>query len=94
MFSKDNLMLLSSLGHEYTVIVSNGHDIHLLSHLTGHEWIVVSPYNRSSCEILHRHDSRNEFHHQKGQYSSLKKALEYIVQHDNWFYSHSHNKVK
>ena len=61
------------------------HDIKLRSRLTGHEWIIVSPYDGSSCEILHRHSDRNSFHHQKGQHSCLSKALDYIRSHDCWY---------
>ena len=61
------------------------HDIKLRSRLTGHEWIIVSPYDGSSCEILHRHSDRDSFHHQKGQHSCLSKALDYIRSHDCWY---------
>ena len=46
---------------------------------------IVSPYDGSSCEILHRHSSRDPFHHQKGQYPCLSRALDYIIKHDRWY---------
>ena len=85
MFSRDDLFLLRTLEQEYAVLIANCHDIRLRSNLTGHEWIVVSPYDGSSCEILHRHSGRDSFHHQRGQYSSLSSALEYIQRHDQWY---------
>ena len=66
MFSRDDLFLLRTLEQEYAVLIANCHDIRLRSNLTGHEWIVVSPYDGSSCEILHRHSGRDSFHHQRG----------------------------
>ena len=87
MFSRDELSLLrSSLGGEYSILVSNGHDIHLRSCLTGHEWIIISPYDGSACALLHRHSMRVSFHHQQGRYGSLFSALEYIVRHDTWYH--------
>ena len=86
MFSRDELSLLSSLGPRYSIIVSNGHDIHLKSYLTGHEWIIISPYDGSACEILHRHSERYSFHQQRGRYSSLESAIDYIHNHDIWYY--------
>ena len=87
MFSWNELSLLSSLGTDYGILVSNGHDVRLWSRLTGHEWVIISPYERgSSCEILHRHSIRDPFHHQKGRYGSLFSALEYIIRHDTWYY--------
>ena len=70
---------------EYVILILNGHDIKIRSRLTGHEWIIVSPYDGSSCEILHRHSDRDPFHHQKGQYSCLSRALDYIIKHDRWY---------
>lgn len=84
MFSRDELSLLSSLEAEYSILVSNGHDIHLKSRLTGHEWIIISPYDGSDCEILHRHSARYPFHHQRGRYASLESAMKYITSHDEW----------
>ena len=85
MFNRDELCLLSSLKDEYTILISNGHDVRLWSSLTGHEWIIISPYDGSACEILHRHSMRNSFHHQHGQYMSLADAYDYIQKHDIWY---------
>ena len=84
MFCREELLSLRDL-NEYAVLVSNGHDIRIQSHITGHEWIVISPYDCSSCEIQHRHSMRDPFHHQRGRYVSLSSALEYIRRHDAWF---------
>ena len=84
MFCREELLSLRDL-NEYAVLVSNSHDIRIRSHITGHEWIVISPYDGSSCEILHRHSDRSPYHHQRGQYKSLSSALDYIRQHDTWF---------
>lgn len=85
MFRKDELLWLNALGQEYIIRVSNCHDIHLQSLLTGHEWIIISPYDNSSCQILHRHTNRDPFHHQRGRYDSLLSAIEYIKRHDQWY---------
>ena len=90
MFNQDELCLLSSLEDEYTILISNGHDVRLRSRLTGHEWIIFSPYGINSCQILHRHSNRTPFHHQRGRYGSLFSALEYIMRHDIWY----HEKLK
>ena len=85
MFSRDDLFLLRTLEQEYAVLIANCHDIRLRSNLTGHEWIVISPYDGCSCEILHRHSGRDPFHHQQGRYKSLSLALDYIRGHDQWY---------
>ena len=87
MFNQDELCLLSSLEDEYTILISNGHDVRLRSRLTGHEWIIISPYDGSACEILHRHSERYSFHQQRGRYSSLESAIDYIHNHDIWYYN-------
>lgn len=87
MFSKNDFNLLYDLRSEYIVLVANGHDIHLYSRMTGHEWIVISPYDGNACEILHRHSVRCPFHRQRGQYASLVLALDYIKKHDTWYYN-------
>ena len=84
MFCREELSALREL-NEYAVLVSNGHDVWLRSSLTRHEWIIISPYDGSSCEILHRHSDRSSFHHQRGKYESLSSALDYIRQHDARF---------
>lgn len=86
MFNHNELLSLDSLRQDYIILVSNGHDVRLKSHLTGHEWIIISPYDNSSCKILHRHSDRDPLHHQRGNYNSLFSALEYIKQHDIWYY--------
>lgn len=83
MFCREELLSLRDLN--YAILVSNGHDVRLKSRLTGHEWIIISPYDGSSCEILHRHSAGSPFHHQQGRYGSLSSALDYIRQHDAWF---------
>lgn len=85
MFCREELMSLKYLEESYTILIFNHHDIRLRSRLTGHEWIIISPYDGSSCEILHRHSDRSPLHHQQGRYESLSAALEYIRQHDAWF---------
>ena len=85
MFCREKLMSFKYLEESYTILIFNHHDIRLRSRLTGHEWIVISPYDNSSCEILHRHSPDGPFHHQRGQYGSLSSALDYIRQHDTWF---------
>ena len=89
MFSRNELNLLHNLKleEEYIVLVENGHDVHLYSRMTGHEWIVISPYDGSTCEILHRHSVRYPFHHQRGKYASLVLAFDYIRKHDTWYYN-------
>ena len=85
MFSRNELSLLPRLTEQYDTIICNSHDIRLRSKLTTHEWIIISPYDGSACEILHRHSSRYAFHHQRGKYLSVQTALAYIKEHDNWF---------
>ena len=77
MLRQDELGLVYSLKEEYKILVCNAHDIRLRSEITGHEWIIISPYDGSSSELLHRHSNRNPFHHQ-GRYGSLSSALNYI----------------
>ena len=84
MFSRDELLSFDKLRDDYSILCSNCHDIRLKSRLTGHEWVIISPYGRGSCEILHRHSGRDPFHHQKGRYPTLWEALEYIKNHDAW----------
>ena len=84
MFLRSELDLVCSLRDEYKILICNAHDIRLLSLLTGHEWIIISPYDGSSCEILHRHTVRDPFHYQR-KYSSLASAIGYIRKHDIWY---------
>ena len=85
MFSRNDLDLLHALEPEYAITVSNGHDIRLRSRITNHEWIIISPYDGSSCEIQHRHSAHYPFHHQRGKYDTLALALNYIKNHDSWY---------
>lgn len=85
MLQRDEIDMVYSLKDRYRILICNAHDIRLRSLLTGHEWIIISPYDGSICEILHRHSSRYPFHHQRGQYESLSCALDYISKHDVWF---------
>ena len=85
MFRLDELAIVCALRDSYRILICNAHDVHLQSLLTRHEWIIISPYDGSSCEILHRHSPDGPFHHQRGQYKSLSSALDYIRQHDTWF---------
>lgn len=55
MFSKKDLAeLISRVGKEYRVIRLNGHDVHLHSLSTGHDWIIMSNYADEQCIIMHR----------------------------------------
>lgn len=85
MLQQDELKSEYSLKDEYQILICNAHDVRLQSRVTGHEWIIISPYDGSACEILHRHSARYPFHHQRGQYGSLSCALDYISKHDVWF---------
>ena len=87
MFSLDEMEWLHSLVPNYSVLVSNDHDIRLLSKISGHEWLTISPYDGGSCEVLPRHSDRDPFHHQRGRYRTLFSALEYIKQQRNAFRS-------
>lgn len=91
MFSKNELSLLPRLTEQYDAVICNSHDIRLRSKLTTHEWIIISPYDGATCEILHRHSARYSFHHQRGRYSSLESAMEYICRHDIWYYNKKKN---
>ena len=76
-----NLLKQSS----YVILQMNYHDATIHSSVTGHDWIIVSNYERPNCYILHRHSRKYPFHRQKGHYKSLKDALNYIDQHEVWF---------
>lgn len=86
MFSKTDLEQLKE--SPYTMIQSNHHDVTIHSDTTGHDWIVISYYDRPNCCILHRHSARDPYHRQEGQYKSLKEALDYIGRHEKWFIQH------
>ena len=83
MFSNIDLEQLKE--SPYAVIQSNHHDVTIHSNVTGHDWIIVSNYERPNCFILHRHSPKDPYHRQEGQYKSLKEALEYIGRHEKWF---------
>ncbi len=93
MFSKEELRLIAEIGKEYRVIRLNGHDVHLHSLSTGHDWIIISHYQDRRCIVMHRHCSRDPFHRQHGHYESLWDALEYIRAHDANYKKH-HKPVK
>ena len=76
-----NLLKQSS----YIILQMNYHDATIHSSVTGHDWIIVSSYERPNCYILHRHSRKYPYHRQKGHYKSLKDALDYIDQHEDWF---------
>ena len=83
MFSDLDLEFLRQTA--YTVIQSNHHDATIHSSRTGHDWIIVSSYERPNCYLLHRHSERDPFHRQEGSYKSLSEALKYINKHEKWF---------
>ena len=94
MFSKKDLAeIILRTGKEYNVIRSNGHDVHLHSLLTGHDWIIMSNYADEQCIIMHRHSDRYPYHRQRGHYASIWDALEYIRMHDDNYKKH-HKPVK
>lgn len=83
MFSKKDLAeLIPRTGKEYNVIRYNGHDVHLHSLSTGHDWIIMSNYADEQCIIMHRHSDRYPYHRQRGHYASIWDALDYIKMHD------------
>ena len=86
MFSDSDITRLRQSPYGITQI--NRHDVTLHSELTGHDWIIVSYYDSSECYILHRHSRRDPYHRQKGNYKTLKDALDYIIRHEKWFAKH------
>lgn len=86
MFSKSDLEYLKQ--SPYNIVLLNNHDVTIHSTVTGHDWIIVSSYGAADCYILHRHSGRYSYHRQEGAYKSLKDALIYIDQHENWFVDH------
>ena len=75
----------------YIIYHLNVHDTRIRSMVTGHDWIIVSSYEWPSCTIEHRHSTRYPFHIQRGRYKSLKEAMDYIINHDDWYVE---NKMK
>lgn len=58
MFSKEDLAeLIPRIGEEYTVIMENGHDVHIHSLLTGHDCI-----NQHDKSYFIYHISEKNFH--------------------------------
>ena len=94
MFQKEELKELQSWNsNKYKVLWANGHDVHIHSQLTGHDWIIQSNYADMQCIIMHRHSDRYPYHRQHGHYASIWDAIEYIRQHDESYYKH-HMKSK
>lgn len=85
MLQQNELDFVYLLREDYEIPICNAHDVRLRSLLTGHEWIIISPYDGSSCVIMHRHSARDPFHCQKGHYPTLTNALAYIQGHDAWY---------
>ena len=89
MFSeKDLAELIPKTGKEYNVIRSNGHDVHLHSLSTGHDWIIMTNYADEQCIIMHRHSDRYPYHRQRGHDASIWDALDYIRMHDADYSKH------
>ena len=76
MFSKTDLLKLSTaeIKEHYDVRIQNAHDITLHSKVTGHDWVIVSGFDTAACTIMHRHSSREPYHHQAGRYKGLEEA--------------------
>ena len=83
MFDEPGIKRLKNSSYE--ILRLNHHDTTIHSQRTGHDWIIVSSYDRSDCYILHRHSRRYPYHRQKGHYRSLKDALSYIDHHEVWY---------
>lgn len=83
MISKNDIEQLKQ--YPYTVIQLNHHDVTIHSDRSGHDWAIISSYERPNCYILHRHSSRDPFHRQEGNYKSLSEAIGYINKHERWF---------
>ena len=87
MFTTSDLAVLGTddFKKQYDVRIVNAHDISLHSHISGHDWIIISNYTTGGCIIMHRHSGIDSFHRQHGNYESLNHALAYIHHHDRWF---------
>lgn len=83
MFSKSDLEYLKQ--SPYDIIQLNNHDATIHSSLTGHDWIIISRYDTTGCHILHRHSRVYPYHRQTGNYRSLREAMDYITDHEEWF---------
>ena len=86
MFTESDIISLKC--SKYSIFQLNHHDVTIHSTITGHDWIIVSSYGAADCYILHRHSGRYSFHRQEGAYKSLKDALMYIDQHEDWYVNH------
>ena len=93
MFNRSDLTSLDQLRHKYTIIVCNQHDVTFHSERTGHDWIIVSKYDTSTCYILHRHSQRAPYHRQQGEYRSFEEAMDYIEGHEIWFSAHKKGEL-
>ena len=87
MFSTSDFAVFdtASFKNHYEVRTVNAHDINLHSHISGHDWMIISNYTTGGCIIMHRHSNKDLFHRQYGNYESLHDALAYINHHDSWF---------
>lgn len=96
MFTASDLTALDTAGFKrrYEVRTVNAHDISLHSHISGHDWMIISNYTTSGCIIMHRHSNKDPFHRQHGHYESLQDALVYISHHDNWFFGRKKRHLK
>ena len=91
MFSKDDIDYLRYAKKQFVIYQINGHDATIHSTVTGHDWIIISNYESESCIIFHRHSQSYPYHRQKGNYRSLREALVYITDHEEWFASNKLN---
>ena len=88
MFSSSDMNYLRQVASHFVICRLNGHDATIQSIVTGHEWIIISFYDNSSCIIFHRHSRRYPYHRQKGCFRSLREAFCYISKHETWFINH------
>ena len=84
----------ASFKKHYEVRTVNAHDISLHSHISGHDWMIISNYTTGGCIIMHRHSNEDPFHRQHGHYESLSDALAYIRHHDSWFFGRQKRHLK
>lgn len=69
MFDEPGMKRLKNSSYEILRLNHNDTTIH--RQRTGHDWIIVSGYDRPDCYIFHRHSRRYPYHQQKGNYRSL-----------------------
>lgn len=85
MFSRDDFDYINNISKSHFAIKQfNGHDISLHSLMTGHDWIIVTFYDRPNCILFHRHSSKHPYHRQHGNYHSLHHSIDYILSHEEW----------